>query len=150
MTAPIAAIGAGTNECGVMAYPTRSAAKRAEREARKTGSSHRAPVECADCGRWHLERAPRLGNRLPAQSAKRKIEQRERTKMLRQTYGTSPLCARCPNYADDGHELLSRGRGGSITDPANVVPLCRTCHTWVTRNPTAAAAEGWALSRGVA
>ena len=149
MTAPIAAIGAARNECDKIGYTTRSAAKQSEKRGRKLGRDHMG-VYLHDCGRWHVGHALRIGRPLPAQSAKRKVEQRERSKMLRQTYGTSPQCARCSNYADDGHELLSRARGGSITDPANVTPLCRSCHSWVTRNPTAAAAEGWALSRGVA
>ena len=53
---------------------------------------------------------------------------------------------RCTRLAVDGHELLSRGRGGSHLDPANVVPLCRLCHDWVTRHPTHADALGLALS----
>lgn len=99
--------------------------------------------ECPDCHYWHTTSRPYT---LPAQSAKRKWAQRQRTKMLRETFGTDPLCRRCGHPADDGHELLSRARGGSITDPDNIVPLCRTCHSWVTTNPTAAEVEGWSRS----
>lgn len=41
----------------------------------------------------------------------------------------------CPLRADDVHEIVSRARGGSITDPANLLPLCRTHHRWVTEHP---------------
>lgn len=45
----------------------------------------------------------------------------------------------------DAHELLSRARGGSITDVTNIVLLCRRDHQWVTENPAVAEAAGWAL-----
>ncbi|HEY5200051.1 MAG TPA: hypothetical protein VIJ31_04005, partial [Acidothermaceae bacterium] len=97
--------------------------------------------------------ALRIGKPLPAQSAKRKVEQRERTRMIARRWPDGPpMCAypNCGRRADDVHELLSRARGGSITDEANTRPLCRPHHDYITRNPAAAAAEGWALSRGVA
>ena len=48
----------------------------------------------------------------------------------------------CPKYADDLHEILSRARGGSISDPENVVALCRPHHTWVTEHPIEAKEMG--------
>jgi hypothetical protein len=56
--------------------------------------------------------------------------------------GIIPVCDTRSHPADDGHEVLSRGRGGSITDPGNGVPLCRTGHTWVTEHPAGAEALG--------
>lgn len=53
-------------------------------------------------------------------------------------------CAMCGGRADDLHELVSRARGGSITDPENTVPLCRPCHSRVTTEPAWAEANGWA------
>ena len=53
-----------------------------------------------------------------------------------------PICVRCGKRADDAHEVVSRARGGSLTDPANIVPLCRPCHSFITDNPGAAHAEG--------
>lgn len=109
--------------------------------------------ECAGdnaCGGWHVSSKTRYSaprTPIPAQSAKRRVEQAERTRALRAVFGTNPICARCGGPADDCHELLSRARGGSITDPANLVALCRPCHTWVTTEPAQAAAAGWALSR---
>jgi 5-methylcytosine-specific restriction endonuclease McrA len=42
-------------------------------------------------------------------------------------------CERCQQPRPvDTHELLSRARGGSITDPANLALLCRRCHDAVT------------------
>lgn len=35
----------------------------------------------------------------------------------------------------DPHEPLTRGRGGSITDRANVIWVCRKHHGWLHRNP---------------
>lgn len=48
----------------------------------------------------------------------------------------------CPNEAVDPHEIKSRARGGSITDPANIALLCRPCHRWVTEHPLEAAEIG--------
>ena len=48
----------------------------------------------------------------------------------------------CNRRADDLHELLSRGRGGSITDEANVTPLARECHDEITLGPDWAYAAG--------
>lgn len=51
----------------------------------------------------------------------------------------------CTGHAVDVHELLSRGRGGSITDRANCVTGCRHCHDKVTQNPAEAETRGWLL-----
>lgn len=54
------------------------------------------------------------------------------------------LCQRCgKRRPDDIHEVKPRGRGGSITDPDNLVAVCRNCHEWITRNPAQAHTEGW-------
>lgn len=42
---------------------------------------------------------------------------------------------RCGLAAVDLHEVLTRGRGGSITDMANMILVCRPCHTWITEHP---------------
>lgn len=79
-------------------------------------------------------------------SPKRAKELRERKKMLRERFGPDPSCARCGKWAHDAHEFLSRARGGSITDPDNIILLCRPCHTWVTTHPRDAQAQGWSRS----
>ena len=52
------------------------------------------------------------------------------------------LCVRCGRMASDAHEIVSRARGGSIVDRANIIPLCREDHRWVTENPLLAEREG--------
>lgn len=41
----------------------------------------------------------------------------------------------CPLPADDLHEILPRGRGGSITDEENTVPTCRGHNGELTESP---------------
>lgn len=48
----------------------------------------------------------------------------------------------CDGRAVDGHEVLSRGRGGSTVDGANILLVCRPCHTWITGHPAEAVALG--------
>lgn len=42
----------------------------------------------------------------------------------------------------NGHELLKRGQGGSITDVRNIVMLCNHHNGWVEDNPDAATSLG--------
>lgn len=48
----------------------------------------------------------------------------------------------CTRRSVDVHEVLTRARGGSITDPDNVLALCRACHHHITVNPA------WAVEHG--
>jgi hypothetical protein len=69
------------------------------------------------------------------QSAKRQRENRERKAVLVAKYGTGPVQCEvpwCVRWADDAHEILTRARGGSITDPDNIRAVCRTCHDAIT------------------
>ena len=96
--------------------------------------------------------AGRLVSRQPINpvSDRRRAENRERRAMADRLWpdrreGTVMCgCGRpeCHRYADDGHELLSRARGGSITDEVNVRPLARECHAEVTLGPAWAYAAG--------
>ena len=54
--------------------------------------------------------------------------------MIRQLWPETPVCvvAGCTRLADDVHEPLSRARGGSITEPANAVAICRPHHDELT------------------
>jgi hypothetical protein len=57
------------------------------------------------------------------------------------------ICVRCKSaQATEVHELLTRARGGSILDKNNCVPLCHSCHSWVTLNPKKAHEEGLMLN----
>jgi hypothetical protein len=44
--------------------------------------------------------------------------------------------------SQDIHELLTRGRGGSILDESNLLAVCRAHHMRIHRSPT------WATERG--
>lgn len=88
-----------------------------------------------------LQRSGRLRFRSPKME---QVYQTVRRPLAQMLLATNPICVRClTEPAVDPHEVLPRGRGGSITDPANVVPLGRVCHDWIGRNPAAAEAEGW-------
>ena len=88
---------------------------------------------------------------LAAVSRKRAAENRERRAMADRLWpdrreGTVMCgCGRpeCHRKADDLHEPLSRGRGGSITDEANARPLARECHDEITLGPD------WAYEAGL-
>lgn len=54
----------------------------------------------------------------------------------------TPAFAGCDGAAAHAHEILPRGRGGSITDPRNVIGLCAVCHRWAHEHPTIATALG--------
>jgi hypothetical protein len=95
-----------------------------------------------------------------AVSKKRARENRERRRVMMETFGRYPKCygceplralgvvTGCDGLATDAHEILSRARGGSITDPANIVPLGRKCHDYVTAHPVDAAMAGLSRSAG--
>lgn len=70
-----------------------------------------------------------------ARSPKRARQERQRRKVLATiVVERGPRCEVpwCPRLADDGHEVLSRARGGSITDPANIRLVCRRHHDELT------------------
>jgi hypothetical protein len=55
---------------------------------------------------------------------------------------------RCQGEADALHEILSRGRGGSITDEANCIPACNPCNEAVSGNPAEAEKRGFLRKSG--
>ena len=75
-----------------------------------------------------------------------KIYRTKRRNLVRSLLSERPVCQRCnADRSQDIHEKKSRARGGSITDPENLVALCRSCHIWVTEHPEEAHAQGWLL-----
>lgn len=71
-----------------------------------------------------------------------------RSALRKDLFADNPLCERCHTVpACDIHEILSRGRGGSIIDVKNFALLCRPCHEFVTVNVVEAEAEGFLVSR---
>ncbi len=97
------------------------------------------------------ERSAPLERQTPIRqvSAKRARQNRDRRAMIQRLWPERPPCARpgCVRSADDVHEPLTRGRGGSITDPDNAVPLCRPCHDEITFTPESQL--GWAYDLGL-
>ncbi|MBN6054568.1 hypothetical protein JYK22_21680, partial [Nonomuraea sp. RK-328] len=84
---------------------------------------------------------------LRTQSKKRQAENRERRHVLNAKYGTGPVRCEVPNctrLADDAHEVLTRARGGSITDPNNIRAVCRPHHDEITFGEPA-----WAYEQGL-
>lgn len=60
-----------------------------------------------------------------------------------------PICQRngCDRPWSEMHEVLTRGRGGSPTDPDNILCLCSDCHRWVTTHEVQAREEGLVRAR---
>lgn len=89
-------------------------------------------------------------------SKKRDRELKQRRKVIAEVMATRYRCEaihlikqseeakghRCGGWAVDIHEPLTRARGGSITDPANMVPVCRACHDWIHHHPKEATTVG--------
>lgn len=58
------------------------------------------------------------------------------------------LCQRCLHLACDVHHRVTKGMGGTKNEYiafglANLVSLCRECHTWVHANPAEAYRQGF-------
>jgi hypothetical protein len=86
------------------------------------------------------------GKRLAPVSVRRQADNRERRRIAASTFEERQLCTVyelfqldpesvpaaviecCGRWADDVHEPLTRARGGSITDRANMTTPCRPCH----------------------
>lgn len=94
---------------------------------------------CTDC----LLAAGMKRSPISRRSRKMRRAYVERRKLVAEMLAGA-MCARCGTQkATEVHELLSRARGGSILDPDNCVPLCHTCHSWITTNPKQATLDGW-------
>lgn len=48
----------------------------------------------------------------------------------------------CDTRAVDPHEIVPRGRGGSIVDGRNILLVCRTCHIYITEHDVEACELG--------
>lgn len=96
----------------------------------KTPLERKAPLRASG----NLER----GAPLAKQSKRRERENRERRAMKNAMFPDSrPLCIVpwCGRWADDLHEPLTRARQGSITEPDNAVPTCRSHNSELTEEP---------------
>lgn len=81
---------------------------------------------------------------------------RERRKLVAELLEERPWCemrvhpAICTRRATEVHEVLSRGRGGSILDRENCMVGCHSCHAWVTTHPKEAEERGLLRKSGEA
>jgi hypothetical protein len=138
--------------CGTRAYDSQAAAERALAKIQSLALRSEMPTDVVKCGRdqWHIAdpmpsatliRATEIG----PMSSRRKAENKVRRAVALATFGRNPRCARpgCTSMARDVHEPLTRARGGSITDPANMVPLCGPCHSEIQQGPD------WAYDLGL-
>ena len=99
--------------------------------AQRYAEKRRAVVEVTRQG----ERTVARRKPIKAVSDRRRVENKVRRAMADARWPDGPpkcVVPWCPNRADDLHEVLSRARGGSITDEGNTVPLFRGCHTVIT------------------
>lgn len=60
----------------------------------------------------------------------------------------SARCAICGGRPTDLHHRREMSMGGAYTNPANVVPLCRSDHDAVHADPAGSAAKGWLVTEG--
>ena len=103
---------------------------------------------CPHCAGWHVtsQRIPLVSRTpIPRRSKKTAATYRKlRVPLVVEMLEAYPWCERCKTgRASEVHELLSRARGGRITDPSNCVTLCHECHSWITTHPAQATADGW-------
>lgn len=69
----------------------------------------------------------------------------QRRRFVAEQLALYPMCERCGTRpSSDVHEVVGRGRGGSILDAQNTRCICRICHDYLTQNPAQAEAEGFA------
>lgn len=82
-----------------------------------------------------------------------KVYRTERVPLVQDILAARRFCeirwdANCRTLAEGLHEILSRGRGGSITDEANVLAACHYCNGAVSDNPAQAEARGFLAKSG--
>ena len=127
--------------------------KRSKALTRTAGLTRTGRITASRAGK--IPAAGRLASRQPINpvSDRRRAENRERKAMADRRWpdrreGTV-MCyiPGCPLPASDLNEILPRGRGGSITDEENCVPLCRPHHDVITFTPDSELE--WAYSLGI-
>lgn len=119
-------------------------ARRTERE-RKKQSEKRERMMAAQKKRNQEKRKP-----INQVSAKREIINEEYFKLVEQFKHDNPYCAAkinsyCTKTTDDPHH--SKGRGKFFLDVTTWIPVCRSCHIFITNNPQIAMDKGLSFSR---
>lgn len=88
-------------------------------------------------------------SRINPVSKKRQAENVIRKRLRNRLLEERPWCeARikgCTRVATDLHEIMTRARGGSITDENNILCLCRNCHAFITVEPAWSEANGFTV-----
>lgn len=89
-------------------------------------------------------------SRLNPVSKKRQALNVSRRLFVRKILDDRPYCEAqiptlCTHFACDVHEIMTRARGGSILDEANVLALCRRCHSFITENPAFSQEHGFTV-----
>ena len=114
-----------------------------------------------------LDRSKRLEPKSELTSVKRlaprsektkKLYEEERVPIVKKLIAERPICEACdifalydrraawyPKDSVDIHEIVSRGRGGSITEMGNLLAVCRECHDRITNSPKLAEQLGLLL-----
>jgi hypothetical protein len=91
---------------------------------------------------------------LPYRSAKTaKVYREQRVPLVQAMLAAQPWCQvrwdeNCRGHAEGLHEVLSRGRGGSIVREDNCVAACHYCNGAVSDNPAEAEARGFLKKSG--
>lgn len=94
-----------------------------------------------------VSRTPLKKTRVRNRSKKTQILYIERRKIVERMVGGSCEYPGCKNLGTEVHEILTRGRGGSILDETNLALLCHECHRLITDNPVHASEIGLLRSR---
>ena len=101
--------------------------------------------------RTPFKRVRPLLRRTPLRPRSRKMQRlyrEERVPLVKRLLEERSICQRCQSARPvTVHELVTRARGGSITDEDNCVALCRDCHGWIHEHPVQATGEGWLRRR---
>lgn len=106
---------------------------------RRSGIKRRTALQLKSAGL--VRRTP-----LAQVSQKRARENRKRAKVIRQANPDgAPVCAVpwCDRIGDSPHEPMTRARGGSITNPDNIVMVCWPHNQELTLEPE------WGYSLGL-
>lgn len=107
-------------------------------------------------GVGNIPAGKRIGARNTESKEQRKIMKERQAIRLELAMERGYQCEACPltpvgSYPPrpftDMHEVLTRGRGGSPTDPQNILLVCRECHVWITTHEWEARGMGLVRAR---
>lgn len=104
---------------------------------------------------WKMVQVQKAKNTIPRPKVKKVSPKREELNkeyfiLVEQFKKDNPLCKAnvnefCTKDTDDPHH--KRGRGIYLLDVSTWLPVCRSCHSFITSNPKEALERGWSESR---